>query len=286
MRRGAHDVREEVVLPTDGLHEEDAGEGVDRGFFKHFVIVRSVCRLFGREVVVGACARHVVFVAFDRDGGSVVGMVGRFPCVEGTEDELDVQKLLVRTEKRRRGRTDGVKTETDEVVHPVVVGERTVSSLMCHAPPTSEDDTLTVPVERPQRPFRYRSERRGQAVVDDEGRYEWVDAPTELVDDESAGDIARDIKESLCGVSVVQVLGNDRVDLSQCHLESMLVSTQLRDCAVDLCGFEWRLKTFFVFWSIVEPGGHGLESWRSICGLHFVVIPSTLTTATFGETSG
>jgi len=148
MCRGAHDVREEVVLPTDGLHEEDASEGVDRGFFKHLVIVGYVCGFFGREVVVGAFARYVVFVALDRNGGFVVGMVGRFPCVEGTEDELEVQHCD-QDDGKWRGRTDGVKTETYEVVQPVVVGERAVSSLVRHAPPASEDDTLPVPVEHP-----------------------------------------------------------------------------------------------------------------------------------------
>ena len=72
-------------------------------------------------------------------------------------------------------------------------------------------------------------------------------------------------------MSVVQVLGNDRVDLSQRHLETMLVRTEWSDCVGDLCGIEGRLETFFVFWSIVEPGGHlevGGECWRSIFNLY------------------
>ena len=70
------------------MHEEDANKGVDRGFFKHFVIVGYVCRVFGGKVAVRACAGYVVFFALDRHGCFVVGMMGRSPCIEGTEDEL------------------------------------------------------------------------------------------------------------------------------------------------------------------------------------------------------
>lgn len=86
-----------------------------------------------------------------------------------------------------------MKTETNEVVEPVVVRERAVSCLVGHAPPAREDDTLPIPIERPQGPFRYQSEHRGKVAVDDEGRCEGVDGPAELVDDDGAEDISRDI---------------------------------------------------------------------------------------------
>jgi len=137
IHRVAHDVGEEVVLPAKCLHEEHATKSVNWRLFKDIMVVGDVGTGFRRKAVVCTSAGDEVFIALNGHGGFVVSMVSRPPGVVRDKDKS----------------MHGIP---DEVVHPAVIRQTSVSGFVGHAPPASEDNTLNVPVESPERPFGHR----------------------------------------------------------------------------------------------------------------------------------
>jgi len=130
IHRVAHDVGEEVVLPAKCLHEEHATKSVNWRLFKDIMVVGDVGTGLRRKAVVRTSAGNEVLIALNGHGGFVVSMVSRPPGVVRDKDKS----------------MHGIP---DDMVHPAVIRQTSVSGFVGHAPPASKDNALNVPVEGP-----------------------------------------------------------------------------------------------------------------------------------------
>lgn len=106
-----------------------------------------------------------------------------------------------------------METKTDSVIEPIVLRERTVSSLVGHAPPASKYNALPVPVKCPKRPFGHSSNGCRESIVLDKGSRSRVYEPPQLVYDDGADNIAHHIKQRFSSMFLVEMFGNNRVHL-------------------------------------------------------------------------
>ena len=102
-----------------------------------------------------------------------------------------------------------MQCESNKMVNPVVGRKCAVSCFMSHTPPSGEDDTLTVPIEGPEKPVNESSNDWSESKILDERARERVNHPSEFVNGDGAKDVAEHISKRLDCIFLMKRFGND-----------------------------------------------------------------------------
>lgn len=134
-----------------------------------------------------------------------------------------------------------------------------MASLMSHTPPSSQNNTLPVPVESPQRPLNYQPNSRGEPIFFDNEFCGRFNEPPQFINNKGTEDITRDVDKSLGGIFFMQVFRNCGVNFSEGYLSRI---RNIRNIYIEkillryFCWNKWRLRSFPVFWAIFEERNH------------------------------
>jgi hypothetical protein len=113
-----------------------------------------------------------------------------------------------------RRKDESVKHISNQVVEPFVARDITVTSLVSHTPPTSENDALADPVDTPAAPLSNRTNVPGNTIVANETSSKRFDLPSKLVKDYSGDNVASNVQARCEEAFFKQVLRHNGMDLS------------------------------------------------------------------------
>lgn len=157
--RGSHGVQAQVDLPSEKLHKKHTGNCVNGSLFEELMVVGSVGRGFCGQLEVGSGTRNVVLVSFDRDSGLVMRVMSGSP-------------------RKVRCKNKSVEQESNRVVDPFFGRDISMTSLVSHAPPTSENNTLSDPIGSPATPFSDRANIRRETISVNQAISQRLDLPS------------------------------------------------------------------------------------------------------------
>ena len=102
-----------------------------------------------------------------------------------------------------------MQCEPNKMVNPAVGRKCTVSCFISHTPPSSKDNTLTMPVEGPEGPINKSSNDWGESKILDQRARERINHPSKFVNNEGAKNVTKNISKCFEGVFLMKGFGND-----------------------------------------------------------------------------
>jgi hypothetical protein len=107
----------------------------------------------------------------------------------------------------------GMQCESNKMVNPAVGRKCTVSCFMSHTPPSSKDNTLTVPIEGPRSPVNESSNDWGESIILDQKTRKRINHPSKFVHSDGAKNVAKYISKCFESIFLMKGLGNDGTNL-------------------------------------------------------------------------
>ena len=108
------------------------------------------------------------------------------------------------------------------MVNPAVGRKRTVSRFMSHTPPSSKNNTLTVPIEGPGGPGYESSSDRGESKILDQRTRKRINHPAKFVNEDGAKNVAKHISKAFESIFLMKSFGNDGTNFGQSRLQQSL----------------------------------------------------------------
>ena len=108
------------------------------------------------------------------------------------------------------------------MVNPAVGRKRTVSRFMSHTPPSSKNNTLTVPIEGPGGPVYKSSSNWGESKILDQRTRKRINHPAKFVNEDGAKNVAKHISKAFESIFLMKSFGNDGTNFGQSRLQQSL----------------------------------------------------------------